>query len=69
MRNAKTLRATAPESVLEEKEKIQVPATLEQELPVSTAPARLAGAQEAEGRSKRKREDNRGQSPAPVKME
>jgi hypothetical protein len=42
----KKLRAAIPESVLEEgEEEVQVPATLEQEPPVSTAPIRLAGAQ------------------------
>jgi hypothetical protein len=34
---------------------VQVPTTPEQEPPVSTAPARLAGAREAESRGKRKR--------------
>jgi MULE transposase domain len=52
-RQEKKLRAATPESVLEEE--VHVPATPEQEPPVSTAPARLAGAQEAEGRGKRKR--------------
>ena len=52
-RQDKKLRATTPESVLEEE--VHVPATPEQEPPVSTAPARLVGAQEAEGRGKRKR--------------
>ena len=52
----KKLRAATPESVLEEEEEeIQIPATPKQGPPVSTAPARLAGAQEAEDRGKRKR--------------
>jgi hypothetical protein len=46
----KKLRAATPESVLEEEEEeVQVPATPEQEPPVSTAP------QKAEDRGKRKR--------------
>ena len=52
-RQNKKLRAAAPGNVLEED--AQVPVTPEQEPPVSTAPARLAGAQEADGRGKRKR--------------
>ena len=55
-RQDKKLRAPRPECVLEEDYKeLQVPATPEQDPPISTAPARLAGAQEAEGRGKRKR--------------
>ena len=48
-RQDKKLRAATPESVPEEEEEVHVPAIPEQEPPVSTAPARLAGAQEAEG--------------------
>ena len=65
----KKLRAATPESILEEEEEIQIPATPEQEPAVSTAPARLAEARKAEDRGKKKREGNRGLSPAPVKME
>jgi len=54
-RQDKKLRAATPECILEEDEKeVQVSATPEQDPPTSTAPARLAGTQEAEGRSKRK---------------
>ena len=54
-RQDKKLRAATPESVPEEEEEVHILATPEQEPPVSTAPARLAGAQEAEGRGERKR--------------
>jgi uncharacterized protein YjbI with pentapeptide repeats len=49
----KKLHAATPESVLGRE--VQAPATPEQESPVSTAPARLAEAQRAEDRGKRKR--------------
>jgi hypothetical protein len=43
-RQDKKLCAATPECVLEEDEEVQVPATQEQQPPVSAAPARLAGA-------------------------
>jgi hypothetical protein len=54
-RQDKKLCAATPECVLEEDEEAQVPATPEQQPPVSAAPARLVGAQEAKGRGKRER--------------
>jgi len=57
-RQDKEQRPATPERVPEEAdEEIRVPATLEQSLPSSTAPARLAseGEGEGEGRDKRKR--------------
>jgi hypothetical protein len=47
-RRDKKLCAATLECVLEEDEEVQVPATQEQQPPVSAAPARLAEAQEAD---------------------